>query len=187
MGPGLAAGLHAHHAVQVCLPLSGPVRLRSSPGARWGSYDGAVIPSDVPHESDTPVARLVTLWLDAETPEARRLVEPGRHAIVAIQASRLRVIVPPVRAWWEDLHDGQQATSLLEEVVRALAPCEHPSGPLDLRVARAREFLQSAPHAPPEALRPGGSSLAVSEPTRPSPPSATRAPGPPLSALAAAA
>ena len=61
VGPGLAAGLHAHHAVQVCLPLSGPVRLRSSPGARWGSYDGAVIPSDLPHESDTPVARLVTL------------------------------------------------------------------------------------------------------------------------------
>src|SRR5213593_2957548 len=79
VGPGLAAGLHAHHAVQACLPLSGPVRLRSSPGARWGSYDGAVIPSDVPHESDTPVARLVTLWLDAETPEARRLVEPGRQ------------------------------------------------------------------------------------------------------------
>jgi len=44
----------------------------------------------VPHESDTPVARLVTLWLDAETPEARRLVEPGRQAIVAIPASKLR-------------------------------------------------------------------------------------------------
>ena len=145
VGPGLAAGLHAHHAVQACLPLSGPVRLRSSPGARWGSYDGAVIPSDVPHESDTPVARLVTLWLDAETPEARRLVEPGRQAIVAIPASKLRVIVPPLRAWWDDLHDGQQATRLLDDVVRVLAPGERPSGPLDLRVVRARELLHSAP------------------------------------------
>ena len=145
LGPGLAAGLHAHHAVQVCLPLSGLVRLRSSPGARWGSYDGAVIPSDGPHESDTPVARLVTLWLDAETPEARRLVQPGRQAIVAIPSSKLRVIVPSLRAWWDDLHDGQQATSLLDEVVRVLAPCERPSGPLDLRVARARELLHTAP------------------------------------------
>ena len=145
VGPGLAAGLHAHHAVQVCLSLSGPVRLRSSPRARWGSYAGAVIPSDVPHESDTPVALLATLWLDAETPEARRLVEPSRHAIVAIPASKLRVIVPHLRAWWEDLHDGQQAMSLLDEVVRVLAPCERPSGPLDLRVARARELLHAAP------------------------------------------
>ena len=144
VGPGLAAGLHAHHAVQACLPLSGPGRLRSSPGARWGSYDGAVIPSDVP-QSDTPVARLVTLWLDAETPEARRLVEPGRQAIVAIPASKLRVIVPPLRAWWDDLHDGQQATRLLDDVVRVLAPGERPSGPLDLRVVRARELLHSAP------------------------------------------
>src|SRR2546422_10292101 len=112
VGPGLAAGLHAHHAVQVCLPLSGPVRLRSSPGARWGSYDGAVIPSDVPHESDTPVARLVTLWLDAETPEARRLVEPGRKAIVAVSASQARGIVPAPRAWWGDLHGRPQATRL---------------------------------------------------------------------------
>src|SRR5207244_13556476 len=104
VGPGLAAGIHAHHAVQVCLPLSGPVRLRSSPGARWGTYDGAVIPSDVPHESDTPVARLVTFWLDAEAPESRRLVEPGRLAIVAIPASKLRMIAPRLRASWDDLH-----------------------------------------------------------------------------------
>src|SRR5437867_10877801 len=111
MGPGLAAGLHAHHAVHVCLPLSGPVRLRSSPRARWGSYDGAVIPSDVPHESDMPVARLVTLWLDAETPEARRLAEPGRHAIGAILASRRLVVGPHLRRWRVDLQGGQQARS----------------------------------------------------------------------------
>src|SRR5438876_12127827 len=89
VGPGLAAGLHAHHAVQVCLPLSGPVRLRSSPGARWGSYDGAVIPSDVPHESDTPGAGLVTLWLDPQPPPARRLVELRGHATVGPQAPSL--------------------------------------------------------------------------------------------------
>src|SRR5438094_5613522 len=72
VGPGLAAGIHAHHAVQVCLPLSGPVRLRSSPGARWGSYDGAVIPSDVPHERSlhllkpgapgASISLLITRW-----------------------------------------------------------------------------------------------------------------------------
>src|SRR2546426_621463 len=89
VGPGLAAGLHAHHAVQVCLPLSEPVRLRSSPGARWGSYAGAVIPSDVPHESDTPVARLVTLWLDAETPEAR-FSPADRPSLRSRQAPKLR-------------------------------------------------------------------------------------------------
>jgi AraC family transcriptional regulator len=145
VGPGLAAGLHAHHAVQVCLPLSGPVRLRSAPEERWRSYDGAVIPSDVQHESDMPVARLATLWLDGETPEARRLVDPGQHAIVAIPSSKLRAIVPQLRAGWNDVHDGEQVMRLLERVVRVLAPCERPSGSLDLRVGRARALIQSAP------------------------------------------
>jgi len=145
VGPGLAAGIHAHHAVQVCLPLSGPVRLRSSPGTRWHSYDGAVIPSDVPHESDTPVTLLVTLWLDADTPEARRLVEPGGHGIRAIQASKLRVLIPYLRAWWADRDDGRLAASLLDQVIRVLAPSARPKGPLDLRVAHARQVLHSAP------------------------------------------
>lgn len=145
VGPGLAAGVHAHHAVQVCLPLSSRVRLRSSPAERWRSYAGAVIPSDVPHESDTPVARLVTLWLDAETPQARRLVEPGRRGIAAIAASALGALAPRLRAWWEDLPDGRDAAGLLDELVRALAPGERTDGPLDPRVARARELVRAAP------------------------------------------
>jgi AraC family transcriptional regulator len=146
LGPGLAASVHAHHAVQVCIPLSGPVRLRSSPRARWQSYDGAVISSDVPHESDTPVALLATLWLDAETPEGRRLVGSRvPHTIRPIASSQLRVLVPRLRACWEDALDGRQAASMLDEVVRILAPPPEPSAPLNPRVARARELLRSAP------------------------------------------
>jgi AraC family transcriptional regulator len=145
VGPGLAATFHAHHAVQVCLPFSGRIRLRSSPRARWGSYAGAVIPSDVPHESDTPVAWLVTLWLDAETAQARRLVEPGERAIRAVQPSKLRAIVGRLAACSEDLDNGRLPTTVLDEVVRTLAPRERRSGPFDIRVERDRELLHSAP------------------------------------------
>jgi len=146
LGPGLAASVHAHHAVQVCISLSGPVRLRSSPRTRWRSYDGAVIASDVPHESDTPLALLGTLWLDAETPAGRRLVGSRvPHAIRPIASSQLRMLVPRLRACWEDGFAGRQAASMLDEVVRILAPCPEPSVPVDPRVARAHELLRSAP------------------------------------------
>jgi hypothetical protein len=132
LGPGLAADTHAHHAVQVCIPLSGRVRLRSSPRTPWHAYDGAVIPSDVPHESDTPVALLATFWLDAETPEARWLVGPRvARAILSIGPPQLRVLAPRLLACWEDRYDEQRAASLLNDVIRILAPCAEPRVPLD--------------------------------------------------------
>ena len=54
LGPGLAASVHAHHAIQVCVPLSGVVRLRAGPGTRWREYAAALIPANQPHESGTP-------------------------------------------------------------------------------------------------------------------------------------
>jgi AraC-like DNA-binding protein len=144
VGPGLAASSHAHHAVQVCLPLSGPVSLRSSSTERWRSYAGAVIPSDLAHASDTPVALLVSLWLDADAPEAKRFAVPSRQAaIMAIPRLRLRELVPHLRAWWDN--GGDEASGVLDRVLRVLAPDEDPSPPLDGRVVRAREVLRSAP------------------------------------------
>lgn len=146
VGPDLPSTLHAHHAVQVCISLSEPLRFRSSLRAPWRGHGGAVIPSDVPHQTDPVVPLLATFWVDAETPEARGLV--GSHVartILPIASSQLRVLVPRLRACSEDGYDSRQAARLMDEVIRILAPCTEPSPPLDPRVVRARELLRSAP------------------------------------------
>src|SRR5262245_47661999 len=118
MGPDLPSTLHAHHAVQVCISLSEPLRFRSSPRASWRAYGGAVIPSDVPHQTDPVVPLLATFWVDAETPEARALV--GSHVsqtVLPIESSQLRVLVPRLRACSEDGYDSRQAARLMDEVI----------------------------------------------------------------------
>src|SRR5262249_50782721 len=148
VGPDLPSTLHAHHAVQVCISLSEPLRFRSSLREPWRGHGGAVIPSDVPHQTDPVVPLLATFWLDAETPEARRLVERRiGGAILPIESSRVRVLVARFRACWEDTYNGSEAARLLDEAIGILAPCAEPSPslPLDPRVVRARELLRLAP------------------------------------------
>ena len=141
----MTATVHAHHAVQVCLGLSGPVRLRAGPDARWGDYEGAVIPSNQPHETDVPAALLATFWLEPDTDEAQRLAPRPQLPILPVDRSKLGEIVPRFVACWRARSDAQRAAAVLDEVVQILAPTECREPVLDSRVSRAREILHSAP------------------------------------------
>ena len=141
LGPGTPATVHAHHAVQVCIPLSGTVRLRSGPRARWRHYAGAVIPSNQPHESDVAVPLIAAIWLEPDTAEAQ-CIAPGSGGlpIVSIESSKLGEIVPRLR----ECREAPHAAVLVDEVMGVLAsPQSCPS--VDPRVARARAALGSAP------------------------------------------
>jgi AraC-like DNA-binding protein len=144
LGPSLAVSVHRHHAVQVFLPLSGPVRLRSGPGAKWREFEGAIVTSGQPHEADSPVALLATLWLEPNLEEARRLV-PGstRTPIASLERSTLERIVPRVWDCWNEGDESQQASWLIDEVLEILAPPPTPHSTLDPRVAQARRILRS--------------------------------------------
>ena len=146
VGPGLVAGLHAHHAVQVFIPLSAPIRLRASRRAPWRTYAGAVAGADVAHESDTPLALIASIWMDADTREARALAPAAAgRGIVPIAPERLRAVVPDLRACWDGAWDGRRAADLLDALMDRLAPTTPPAAPVDARIARAQEILTAAP------------------------------------------
>jgi len=147
LGPGMPATVHAHHAVQVCIPLSGTVRLRSGPGTRWRQYAGAVIPSNQPHESDKAVPLIASLWLEPDTDEAQRVVYAcgGPRIIFSIQRFQIDAVVPRLREYWHQRRDAQHAASLVDEVLQILAARVRLGSRTDLRVARARAALGAAP------------------------------------------
>jgi len=59
---------------------------------------------------------VATFWLDAETAEAKRLVDLGSgRAIQPIEPPRLRVLVPLLRTLWEHEQDDSQAAILLDD------------------------------------------------------------------------
>jgi AraC-like DNA-binding protein len=148
LGLDVPATVHAHHAVQVCIGLSGPVRLRTGPPARWRDYDVAVIPSDQPHVSDyVPGTAIATLWLDPDGAAGRRFPRRGCGAapIARLAGAKLAGLVPCLLACWRDGEDAGRAASLADAVVAAVAPGGAPSVTIDPRIGRIREALAAAP------------------------------------------
>lgn len=145
LGPGLTAAVHAHHAIQVCIPLSGPVRLRPGPGTRWREYAAAVIPENQPHESDVAVNLIASLWVEPETARARRLVpRRAQCGILPLGQPILRSIAAPLRACWRESWGSLRAGTLVEDIVRELA-AEPSEAAGDPRLVRALQILGSAP------------------------------------------
>ena len=146
VGPDVTATLHAHHAVQVIVPLSGIVRLRTGAGARWRLYEGVVISSNQLHETDPPAALVASLWFEPDTPEAQRLGQTGTAlAVTPIERLKLSKVVPHLLDCLRERCDAQRAAALVDEVVQILAPARPPRPETDARVLRAREVLGSAP------------------------------------------
>jgi AraC-like DNA-binding protein len=145
IGPDVSASVHAHHAMQVCVGISGGVRLRGGPGTPWHSYDGAVIPSNQPHETDVPAELLASIWLEPDSRPALRLLPDSCAALRPIDPAKLRQVVPRLRACWRAASDSRRAAAVLEECLDILAIREMPQRRSDARAARARELLDDAP------------------------------------------
>jgi AraC-like DNA-binding protein len=144
LGPSLAVSSHRHHAVQIFLPLSGRIRLRAGPGARWAEYAGAITASGQPHEADSPVPLLATLWLEPNLEQAHRLVPRSTRApIAAVEKPALERVVPRLLDCWNGGHDSQRASAVIDEVLEILASAPIPRPTLDPRVAEARRILRS--------------------------------------------
>src|SRR5262245_37189419 len=146
VGPDIPSVLHAHHAAQVCISLSGPLRIRSSSSGRWRRCDGAIIPPDVPHETDPPVPLIATFWLDADAPEARGVVaRQARDAIRTLDPALVSALVPGLRRCRRERFDGRPAAVVLADSIRLLLSPPDSQATLDPRVVRARNLLRAAP------------------------------------------
>lgn len=85
---------HAHHAIQVCVGLEAPVRLRAEGKRRWQPYSAAIIRADVPHELAGDGRTMGLLFIEPESRDGRRLELASGRAVVALasgQASRLQI------------------------------------------------------------------------------------------------
>jgi hypothetical protein len=63
---------HAHHSFQVCVALTGTLRVRGHQRAAWRSCKALLVPPDVEHEIDARGAGVVIAFLDPENDLAPR-------------------------------------------------------------------------------------------------------------------
>ena len=141
-GPAFATTLHAHHALQVCIGMSGRFRLRSGAAAPWRAYRGAVVLSDQSHQLDGQGYRVALLYLDPESRLARRIAQlQARGGIFAVR----KATVESLRSRLSGLIEAEPTARLCEELLEALVRKDNVLAPLDGRVASAVELLRAAP------------------------------------------
>jgi len=142
LGPAFATTLHAHHALQVCIGIDAPLRLRTGADTAWRAFRGAVVISDQAHQLDGLGKTVALLYLDPESMAARRVAPlHPRSGICPVPKRTVDALVQQVTR----LGETEPTVRLAEELVRALAPDGSTPAPLDRRVASALDLLRRAP------------------------------------------
>lgn len=77
VGPGRHAALHAHHALQVCVGLEGPLKIRGGAREAWTEHHGCVIAPGQPHEFDAEGRAVTLLFVEPEGSDGRRIAAVG--------------------------------------------------------------------------------------------------------------
>jgi AraC-like DNA-binding protein len=134
--------LHAHHAIQVAFGLDGPIEMRTRIAMPWGSFSGALVPPDLPHEYRATGRHVANVFFEPETPLGRRLLERfGRGGLASIDAEEARTVTAPLA----DAFASSAADEILEEKARAvlaqLGGGTAPRSSTDSRVLRATNWI----------------------------------------------
>jgi AraC-like DNA-binding protein len=145
---GRAAGVipvHAHYAIQIAFGCTPGIAFRGSEREAWTEYDGAIIPSRVPHAMDaTRVAPSAVLLVEPETREGRALAERYlKGGIAPVPDSALAVAGPALFAAWMEQRSVATVADAARRVVRELAGGVAPSVVSDERILRAVAYIRS--------------------------------------------
>ena len=140
---------HLHHAIQICVALSGQVRLRPGPEARWRRHGGAIIGSNQIHQLDGSGCEVVLLYLEPETEEGRRLAvgDPDSpiQAISVAAVRAIRVATAGTRA--RDV-STEAAVHLCRDILAQLGARLERHQALDDRIRRAILSIRGDPTRP---------------------------------------
>lgn len=141
VGPTFRTERHAHHAVQLCIGLDGPLRFRAGTARTWSATPAVAIPSDRPHQIDGGGHLVALIFLDPEASEARAGLWGSRPTQLNVgQSVRGRLL-----SWWHRGSPPLAAGQVCDAVMDAVARPPGSAPPLDPRIARALTVLRAAP------------------------------------------
>lgn len=135
---------HLHHAIQICVALSGRIRLRPGPESMWKRYGGAIIRSDQRHQLDGSGCEVVIAYLEPESEEGRRLA--GEHAPVqAIAPASVGAIRAATNAALSSRVSPEAAIRLFRDILVQLGAGSERRGVLDDRVRQVLLAVRAEP------------------------------------------
>jgi AraC family transcriptional regulator len=145
LGHAARTGVHAHHALQVCVALEAPLRLREALGVRWRRTEAAIILPDRSHQADAGGRLVAFLYLDPEDAVARGL-GGARIGIRHLQPARLARPRQQLRALCESDARAEEVATACDAVLAVLQSETAPrSAPIDPRIRRVWARIRGAP------------------------------------------
>lgn len=134
---------HSHHAIQLCLGLDRPVRIRD-PESEWRSGGGFLVRPDAPHSFDGDGVPAAMLFVEPESLEGRWVLGSVTSDIMEIPAARLERIRSLLITFAERPLEALEPEPLILEVLRALSAGPPPQRKLDERVERVLEMIHAS-------------------------------------------
>lgn len=142
---GKPAGLHAHHAVQIALPLSSDrVQFKRSSGS-WKSYSAAVVAAQQPHAFEARAQLIAQLFVEPESVEGRQLQLRYRsEGIAALPRGELEQRIAALASGYKRHVTDEALRSLARSSITAIAGASPAAvkDPSDARIARAIELVR---------------------------------------------
>jgi AraC-like DNA-binding protein len=135
--------VHAHHAIQVCLPLDVRVRFRRSANAEWDDYDGAIVRPDEPHQFDGCGGRVAQLFAEPETALGRVLMDlTAGVPITPLTRGQVQPLAQALFADFESRKDDASMQAASVAVLHRLACCAPQPDAVEKRIARVLDALR---------------------------------------------
>ena len=145
-----SSDLHAHHAIQICLPLDVRVRFRRTVHADWEVFEGAIVRPDEPHQFDGCSGRVAQLFCEPETAIGRVLLAlTAGVPITPLTRGQVRPLALALFAAFDARADDAAMQAAAEAALGTLACCAPRTAPVDPRIARLLEALRRRVANPP--------------------------------------
>jgi len=142
IGQAIAATeIHAHHAIQVGIGLSGQVQFRMRDTAGWETFDAVVVPADVPHLFQAPGKLVAHLFCAPESALGRALLNRfGSGRLIAVRAGDIAQHGEALRSAFESGKSDDELEQIALDAIYSLAG-EHPPALVDPRIHEAAGFI----------------------------------------------
>lgn len=135
--------IHAHHAIQISLPLEGMSQFKGSKDADWISYAGAVIGPDVPHAFQAPGKVVATILFAPESTAGRATLNRfGIAGITALPAQEVTSLVAPLAAAYFAAAGDAELVALAKAAIADLSGIVPQTGAADPRVLKAIAYIR---------------------------------------------
>ena len=143
IGTAAAPGdLHAHHAIQVSLGLTGPVEFTPCAEGEWTPYSAVVIRNDLLHAFRAPGRLIAHIFCEPESPVGRHLSQRfGAPGIATLPRDEAEPLASALRRAFEAGAADDELEELALDAIFGLAGIR-PAGATDARVSNAIALMR---------------------------------------------